>query len=631
MSQGRPALPLLLVLVVALSSTVARAAHFSGGSISYACVGGNFYQITLDLFVDCSGAALQPQNLILNNDCGVSFAVNNVPLVLTEEVSQLCSASLASSTCNGGFLQGIRHYRFVTTVYLSPCNDWTIGWENCDRNVTQNVLGAPCMYFEATVNNAGGVCDASPVPADNSIPFVCVNQPVSYNPGFTDPDGNTMQFALVPGLFLVSTSPHQAASISYRPGFSPAEPIPGITLDPTNGQLSFTPTVTGNYIVVMEVTTFNSSGVPIGRVMRDFLIVVQNCATSPPVTTGLTNGSNAFIASAGAVEVCDGIPFCVDIPFTDADPGSVITLTSNAAALLPGATLTVTGTNPAVGRLCWTPDPAYSPANIQVQAEDNSCPISNRASAAILVTVVQPPAVPPNAGNNGTLSACLGSPPTALFPALGGSPQLGGVWTDPNGVVHDGTFTPPGDPFGVYTYTVGNGCQRATATVTVSATGGQNPGTDGTLTLCSNAAPVGLTTGLGGSPQAGGTWSPAAPGGMYDPATMAPGAYVYTVPGVAPCPPASATVTVTRAAAPNPGTSGTLTLCSTSTPVALSTGLGGTPAIGGTWTDQSAATIASGIYDPATMASGVYTYTVTGTAPCTNATATVTVTENAVP
>ena len=120
-------------------------------------------------------------------------------------------------------------------------------------------------------------------------------------------------------------------------------------------------------------------------------------------------------------------------------------------------------------------------------------------------------------------------------------------------MVHDGSFTPTDDPFGTYTYTVGNGCVNDQATVQVNSDGGLDPGTDGTLNLCSTGATVALSTGLGGTPQGGGTWSgpSAVVGGNYDPITMAPGVYTYTIPGVAPCPAASSAVTITESTGPN--------------------------------------------------------------------------------
>ncbi|MGV3637358.1 MAG: hypothetical protein ACO1NQ_06880, partial [Flavobacteriales bacterium] len=213
---GRRALPFLLVLALFLAPFQAKADHYSGGSLTYECLGANFYEITLDLYLDCSGAPLTPQGLQFSNDCGVNFTLNSIPLVLTEEVSQLCPSSLVNSTCNGGFLQGIRHYQFVTTVFLSPCNDWTIAWNICCRNAVQNLVGTQGMYLEATVNNAGGACDNSPTIADVSIPFVCVNDPIVYSPGITDPDGNTMLFQFVSAQF----SAPAPTNINYQPGFT---------------------------------------------------------------------------------------------------------------------------------------------------------------------------------------------------------------------------------------------------------------------------------------------------------------------------------------------------------------------------------------------------------------------------
>ncbi|MFN9327114.1 MAG: hypothetical protein ACK6A5_17195, partial [Flavobacteriales bacterium] len=128
-------------------------------------------------------------------------------------------------------------------------------------------------------------------------------------------------------------------------------------------------------------------------------------------------------------------------------------------------------------------------------------------------------------------------------------------------------------------------------------------------------ASVSLFAQLGGTPQAGGTWSgpSAVLGGNYNPATMNPGVYTYTVTGVAPCTNATATVTVTENAATNAGTNGTLTVCSSGAADSLFAQLGGTPQAGGAWSGPSP--VVGGNYNPATMAPGVYTYTVTGVAP----------------
>ena len=138
----------------------------------------------------------------------------------------------------------------------------------------------------------------------------------------------------------------------------------------------------------------------------------------------------------------------------------------------------------------------------------------------------------PSPGINGAASACPGGNSFSLLGELGGSPDPNGYWTDPNGNAHGATFDPLLDIAGIYTYTVGNACQNASATVNVSFAAAPNPGTNGNLTLCSNGAATNLITGLGGAPSAGGSWT--SPGGVpfgnsYDPVVNLPGIYTYTV------------------------------------------------------------------------------------------------------
>ncbi|HQX31690.1 MAG TPA: hypothetical protein PLE71_16900, partial [Flavobacteriales bacterium] len=76
-------------------------------------------------------------------------------------------------------------------------------------------------------------------------------------------------------------------------------------------------------------------------------------------------------------------------------------------------------------------------------------------------------------------------------------------------------------------------------------------------------------------------------------------------------------------AAPIAGGNNTVTLCSVDAPANIGVLLGAHDA--GSWSGPSA--VIGDLYDPVTMDQGAYVYTVTGTAPCANTTATIMVTE----
>jgi len=73
--------------------------------------------------------------------------------------------------------------------------------------------------------------------------------------------------------------------------------------------------------------------------------------------------------------------------------------------------------------------------------------------------------------------------------------------------------------------------------------------------------------------------------------------------------------------APYAGTDAALTICSGDDPVSMATG----GDAGGTWTGPS--TVVGDLYDPATMSPGIYTYTASGSGPCTSDASEVVVTE----
>ncbi|MBA6154757.1 T9SS type B sorting domain-containing protein [Gelidibacter maritimus] len=137
----------------------------------------------------------------------------------------------------------------------------------------------------------------------------------------------------------------------------------------------------------------------------------------------------------------------------------------------------------------------------------------------------------PNAGQNGTLDLCMNSSSVNLFDSLGGSPDMGGVWS-PTLSSGTGVFNPSVDASGVYFYTVTNGvCGTSAAKVNVLVDALSNAGEDGRLEICRNGNSVDLFAILSGTPDTGGVWSPSLSSGtgVFDPKIDTGGAYTYAV------------------------------------------------------------------------------------------------------
>jgi len=264
----------------------------------------------------------------------------------------------------------------------------------------------------------------------------------------------------------------------------------------------------------------------------------------------------------------------------------------------------------------------------------SNCESDSRLEVLVTIDIQQ------ESGTSGTLDICDNSTISInLFNELGGTPDIGGTWSGPelttNGdqgtldtsLLDAGTF--------VFTYEIAaqNACPAAQSTVTITVQEEADAGTNGTLTICTNDAPVDLFTLLGGTPDTGGTWSPTLNSGtgVFDPSidgsTTTPTIYTYTVAATAPCTvPDTATVEVTVQQAPDAGDDASVDLCISSAAIDLFTLLGGTPDTGGTWSGPS--TLANGdqgTFDPAINQDGAYTYTLPASATCSGDTATVTV------
>lgn len=246
------------------------------------------------------------------------------------------------------------------------------------------------------------------------------------------------------------------------------------------------------------------------------------------------------------------------------------------------------------------------------------------ASLDVLGAAIRVDACPPScsAGIDASLSICSNSLPIPLLHELAGDPCPNGTWTTPDGHAFSGIFNPATDVAGAYTYTVNFPFNAPSmATVIVNVVNAPNAGTSTALTLCSTGNTIDLVDALGATTDPNGTWSAEGFNGQFDPATMSSGIYTYTVAGMPPCMNATASVTVLVRTAPDAGSDGEVTACVNGPAVVLFDGLNGTPDMGGTWSGPS--DTGDGVFDPATMEAGVYTYTLPADGPCPSASSSV--------
>lgn len=445
----------LLPFLLLLSFPATYAAHFTGGTISYRCVGTNVYEINMLIWRDCIGNDLLPQTIVFASDCGLNFNVPGLLPVSVEEVSLLCASELASSTCNGGPMPGVEAWRYSTTQFLSPCAGWTISWSTCCRTTSLNAMGTSGLYLETRLNTIAAPCNDSPVYTDPTMPFICINQTVHYDAGVVSTSGNTLRHRFIEARYATPVP----FPILYLPPHYYGEPWTGMVIDTLTGVITFTPNTLGQIIVAIQVDEYNAAGTWIGSVMRDFLFTVVACDNALPDIDG---GAIDTLTGAGqilgphAFRVCSDGEVCLELLFTDPDAGQTITVSSNVGEVLPGANLGMSGTNPVTMTLCWIAADA-DPGLLQfsITATDDACPIVGVQHYTYQVEIADPPF----AGGDGTALVCALADPFVLIDSLVAAP-FGGSWTDPNGDPHNGIMIPAEQPAGAYTYNVPsvNGC-----------------------------------------------------------------------------------------------------------------------------------------------------------------------------
>ena len=374
----------IIVLVLGLISSInVRASHTMGADLTYECLGGNTYKITLSFYRDCIGIAAPANPFVTINSatCGQSLGVTCYPRPGTgQEVTPACSSSV--TTCNGGSFTGIQEWVYDGIITLPmQCSDWIFSYSLCCRNAAITTIttpGSSTFYIYATLNNLITPCNSSPTFSNKPVPFICRGQQYCFNHGAYDTDGDSLVYQLI--------TPKQTAgtNVNYIAPYNASNPLnslPATSFNAATGDICMTPQALEVTVMAVNVLEYRN-GVLIGSVERDLQITVMNCMNTLPTLTGI-NGTNNF-----SITICANQQTCFNIFSNDVDPGQQLSVTWDYG--IPGATFSTDTTLHPTGTFCWTPTSADigNSYSFTVRVADDACPYIGSQIYSYTVNVV---------------------------------------------------------------------------------------------------------------------------------------------------------------------------------------------------------------------------------------------------
>ena len=478
---------LLTVLLLAISGNV-YASHIVGLDLYYTHLSGSTYKITLIAYGDCgpasSGAfaslpAAAPVVCVYNGSTSVASVTLAIQAPSTGvEITPVCHAdSLLTQCTNTSYaIPGIKKFVYSAN-YTVPTTSavWRFiftgnmgaGSGSAGRAAAiTNIAGGTTSQLVDTLNNTV-YTNSNAILTTVPVPFFCLNNNDSYNPGAVDPDGDSLSFFLIPGMNGSANCSTAGTTVTYTGGYTGAAPLGVLTgsfsLDQHTGQISFVPNILQRALVVYNIEEFRG-GSFVGSCQREMTFLVLTCTDLPP--SGIISGSTSTggtLTDSTHFKICQNSgPFSLTINPTEADTSNTITV--SATGLPAGSAITVVnnGTNHPNCTFSWT-STGVAPGTyiFYLTFRDNACPISGTQTRAYTIIILPQPTIHASGG----AALCLGA--STLLTATGG---ISYSWTPGTGLSCPLCATTTATPAATSLYTVtgtdANGC-RNTDTISV--------------------------------------------------------------------------------------------------------------------------------------------------------------------
>ncbi len=285
----------LLVLFL-LATTRLCATHIVGGEITYRCLGDSTYEVTLTVYRDCYNGVpwFDPIGYIGVYDTAWNLVTSLKPTHI-EGVSQVDTLDiLLTNPClivPPNVCVNWYSYRATVKLPYRP-GGYVLVYQRCCRNqLIRNLLKDPedvgasytAYLSEFTLQN----CNSSPLFRSWPPPAICIHQPIDYDHGADDIDGDSLVYRLCDPLDGATPdvpmpqppNPGPYIEVDWQtPPYSLGNLLGGepLTIDPKTGFMTGIPNTIGNFVVGVCLDEYRGDSL-INTARRDFQFNVADC------------------------------------------------------------------------------------------------------------------------------------------------------------------------------------------------------------------------------------------------------------------------------------------------------------------------------------------------------------------
>jgi gliding motility-associated-like protein len=444
---------LLVVIGMAfgfLPSKKLHATHIVGAELFYECLNssGNTYLLRLRMLRDCQfGEAPFDEVITLfifpRNNPGNYTMLNVLKPASTPRVINTGYERCVNNSSQPCVEEGI----YETTATLPPIQGgYDVAWARCCRNNNIDNLNQPLNQGVTFLAHIPGperaTCNSMATFNQNLPTFICVDEDFYFDHSATDPDGDSLVYALtwpfdginlqglgagnpnfggnqpvVDGLNPMGPPPYR--NVQFLPSFSFTSPFglpPTAEIDRFTGQLHFKAPNIGVFVIAISVFEYRN-GILIAENKKDLQLRVLQCfpQNDPPIISHAFSPSDSVNGDTLVIVATDTACYRVTI----FDPDSSQLAVQALSAIFSGPnppTLTISGTNPMFVDICWESDCEFAGTSFELILmgyDLANCPIYNPAFDTVYIKIIPPPLALPDLGHQLPIGNPLG--PDTLY------------------------------------------------------------------------------------------------------------------------------------------------------------------------------------------------------------------------